>query len=160
MTVARLPDEMTLRAHLEGARFQIGVAEGRWRLADLTWPYALIAVSAAPHQGAPSEFSFRFELSGYPEIAPTTCIWDVAAGTPLPGSGRPKGPDGQILQLFRDNWLEGRALYAPFDRLAIADHGASWADQWPLSKWTRDRDLTFLLGRIYDELHAVDYVGT
>ena len=159
MTVAMLPDEIVLRAHLESARFRIGVAEGRWRLDDLKWPHAVLIVSAERRKDAPDEFSFRFELSGYPEAAPTACIWDAVAGNPLPGTGRPKGPDGQILQLFRVNWLEGRALYAPYDRLAMTDHGPNWADQWPMSKWNRDRDLTFVLGRIYDELHGADYVG-
>jgi hypothetical protein len=153
------PDEAVLRSHLEAARFRIGLADGRWRLDDLTWPHALIAVAAAPRPGAPDEFAFRFEMTGYPVSAPTACVWDVAAGMPLSGAQRPKGPDGQVLQLVRDNWQEGKALYAPFDRVAITDHGPAWADQWPKSKWTPARDLAFVLGRIHDELQSSDYVG-
>ena len=159
MTEVSSPDEQVLRAHLETAAFQMGVADGRWRLDSLTWPYALIAVRAAPRVGAPGEFSFRFDLTGYPESAPTGCIWDTASTAPLPGLRRPKDATGQILQLFRDNWMEGKALYAPFDRLALADHGAAWAEQWPMSKWTRDRDLSFILRHLHDELNSVGYVG-
>lgn len=159
MTEVVSPDEQVLRAHLEGAAFQIGVADGRWRLDSFTWPHALISVAAAPREGAPAEFAFRFELTGYPEAAPTVCIWDIDSNAPAPGSRRPKGADGQILQLFRDNWKDGMALYAPFDRIALIDHGTAWADQWPMSKWTRDRDLAFVLRHIHDELNSVRYVG-
>ena len=41
----------------------------------------------------------------------------------------------------------------------FVDHGTAWADQWPMSKWTRDRDLTFVLRHIHDELSSVGYVG-
>jgi hypothetical protein len=159
VTEVASPDEQVLRAHMESAAFRIGATDGHWRLESLTWPYAVITVAAPTRTGAPSEFSFRFELTGYPEIAPTGCIWDFSSDAPLPGLRRPKGADGQILQLFRDNWMEGKALYAPFDRVALVDHGTAWADQWPMSKWTRDRDLTFVLRHIHDELNSVGYVG-
>jgi hypothetical protein len=160
MTDVASPDEQVLRAHLKSAGFQIGVADGRWRLESLTWPCAVIMVAAAPRTGTPGEFYFRFELTGYPEAAPTGCIWDVGSNAPLSGPRRPKDADGQILQLFRDNWMDGKALYAPFDRVALVDHGTAWADQWPMSKWTRDRDLVFVLRHIHDELNSVEYAGT
>jgi len=159
MTEVASPDEEVLRAHLEEAAFQIGVAESRWHLQSFTWPHAVIAVAAAPRAGAPDQFTFRFDLTGYPESAPTGCIWDLDSNAPLPGARRPKGADGQILQLFRDNWMEGKALYAPFDRVALAEHGTAWADQWPMSTWTRQRDLTFVLRHIHDELTSAGYVG-
>jgi hypothetical protein len=158
-SVVITPDESVLRAHLEGVRFQMGVADRLWRLEDLTWPRALLTVAAAVRPKAPDEFAFLFDLSGYPEAAPTACIWDSAKNSPLVGSARPRGSRGAILQIFRDDWLEGRALYAPYDRLSLANHPDDWADKWPMSKWTRDRDLTFVLRQIYDELHAVGYVG-
>jgi hypothetical protein len=159
MSEVTSPDEQVLRAHLEGAAFQIGTADDRWRLDSLTWPHAVISVAAAPRIDAPGEFTFRFELTGYPMTAPAGCIWDIGSNAPLPGFRRPKGADGQILQLFRDNWMDGKALYAPFDRVALTDHGTAWADQWPMSKWTPDRDLVFVLNQIHDELSAVGYVG-
>lgn len=159
MTGVTSPDEQVLRAHLESAAFQMGVTNGRWRLDSLTWPHAVITVAAAARTGAPNEFSFRFELTGYPATAPTGCIWDLGSNAPLPGARRPQGVEGQILQLFRDNWKDGQALYAPFDRVALVDHGTAWADQWPRSKWTPDRDLTFVLRHIHDELTSVGYVG-
>jgi hypothetical protein len=157
MTVVFSPDEVVLRSHLQNARFRLGEIEGRWRIEELAWPSAIAVVTAAPRENSPLEFAFKLDLSGYPEIAPTACIWDRENDRQLPGSARPKGADGEILQLFRDNWLEGKALYAPFDRLALADHGPTWADQWPMSKWTPARDLAFFLGRIYDELNSADY---
>lgn len=160
MSEVASPDELVLRAHLESAAFQIGVAEGRWRLDALTWPLAVITIAAAARPGAPDEFSFRFELAGYPATAPTGCIWDLVSNAPLPGARRPKGADGHILLMFRDNWKDGKSLYAPFDRVAIVDHGPAWADKWPMSKWTPDRELPFVLRHIHDELISVRYVGT
>jgi hypothetical protein len=159
MTVALSLDEAVLRFHLDGVRFRMGVAEGRWHLENLTWPRALITVAAPERPGSPEGFAFLFDLSGYPEVGPTACIWDPMKSAPLVGTGRPKGANGVILQLFRDDWLEGKALYAPYDRLTLANHPADWADQWPMSKWTRDRDLTFVLRQLHDELHSVAYVG-
>jgi hypothetical protein len=153
-----LPDERLFRAHLESDRFLIGVHEGRWRLDSLVWPVAIIAVTAAPRAGAPNEFTLRTDFAGYPHAAPTACIWDVESETPLPGNRRPR-EHGQILRLFQDGWQEGRALYAPYDRVTIEKHPAGWADQWPRSKWTPERDLTFFLNNVYEELHADGYIG-
>src|SRR5262245_1928573 len=114
------PDERALRDHLRSARFQAGVDAGRWRLIWVRWPDALIAISAAQRDGAPREFALEVELSGYPVSAPTGCPWDVEAEAILSQAKRPKGD--RVSQLFRTDWEEGRALYAPWDRLGLP-HG-------------------------------------
>ena len=38
------PDERAFRADVAKAAFRLGQAEGRWRLVDVTWPFALIGV--------------------------------------------------------------------------------------------------------------------
>lgn len=149
------PDQRALCDHLRSARFQAGIDSGRWRLISKSWPNALIAISAAPREGAPAEFVLKFELSGYPTIAPNGCPWDLDADTVLPAAKRPKGV--RVGQIFRADWNEGRGLYAPWERLAL-DH-ADWAAKYPKDIWTPRRDLTFYLTNVHDALNNDDYVG-
>src|SRR5206468_8297273 len=93
------PDERALREHLRGGRFQSGAAAGMWRLISVSWPYALVVVSAAERPNSPSQFALRFKLNGYPHTAPTGGLWDVATDMSLPGDRRPKGE--RASQLFR-----------------------------------------------------------
>ena len=44
------PDERAFRADVAKPRFRLGQVEGRWRLIDVTWPFALIGVSAKDGQ--------------------------------------------------------------------------------------------------------------
>ena len=89
------PDRRALEAHLKGARFQMGIDGGLWRVIESGWPHMLIAVTAAPRENAPAEFALRFELSGYPQSAPTAAVWassitgskaGAAFSTPRPAS--------------------------------------------------------------------------
>lgn len=129
MTAAVMaPDERTLNEHLRGGRFQAGVAAGHWRLISMTWPTAVVAVSAAERSNSPAEFALRFELDGYPQNPPTGGLWDTAADASLPADRRPKGE--RAAQLFRaDNWLGGAtAMYAPWDRMGLQAH-TGWAKE-------------------------------
>src|SRR5207245_422190 len=113
-----------------GGRFQAGVAAGRWRLISVTWPAAVVAVSAAARGSSPAEFALHFELTGYPQNAPTGGLWDTAADASLPADRRPKGE--RAAQLFRaDSWQGGAtAMYAPWDRIGLQAH-PDWAQKYP-----------------------------
>jgi hypothetical protein len=151
------PDEVTLRADIAGAGFQMGLDERAWRLIELDWPHALIGVSAAARDNAPKEFILRFELSGYPQSAPTSCLWDLSAGAMLDPASYPKGE--RAVTVFRADWEGGRGLYAPWDRLAIETHDPSWVGRFPLTAWNQTRQLSFYLRNVHDLLNADDYVG-
>lgn len=153
------PDERALRVHLAGGRFHAGAEAGRWRLLSLEWPIAIVAVSAAPRDGAPSDFAIRFELSGYPNTAPTGGIWDVDADVSLPADRRPKGD--RVAPLFRsDGWVGGAtAMYAPWDRMGLQAH-SDWLQKYPKSAWNAHRDLVFILENVHELLNADDYLGT
>lgn len=154
--VALSPAERSVRAHLVGARFQSGVDEGRWRLISMEWPSALIAVSAAARPGAPAEFVLRFDLSGYPQPGPTAGIWDVSTNALLPEPLRPKGElAGHV---FRADWENGRALYAPWDQVALTGH-PDWPQKHAHQAWHARRDLTFYLTNTWDVLNGDGYVG-
>jgi hypothetical protein len=153
------PDERTLRAHLEQARFQTGEEAGRWRLLGLTWPHATFAISAAPRSESPTEFNLRLDVSGYPHSAPTGSLWDTEGDCSLEPARRPKGD--RAAHVFRtDGWAGGAtAMYAPWDRIALGSH-PNWAQKHPHERWTPTRDITFVLSNLHNLLSADDYLGT
>lgn len=152
------PDERTLRAHIEEARFQAGVEAGRWRLLGLTWPHATFAISAAPRSAGPTEFVLRLDIAGYPHSAPTGSLWDSDSDCSLDPARRPKGD--RAAHVFRTDWGSGgTAMYAPWDRSALGSH-ADWAQKHPHEAWNPTRDITFVLSNVHDILNADDYLGT
>jgi hypothetical protein len=150
------PDERVLAADLAGVRFQDGADRGFWRLVSLDWPFALIAVSAAPRPGSPVEFLLRIECSGYPAQAPTGCPCDAETNAVLASDRRPKGE--RVGQVFRPDWKEGRALYAPWDRTGLAEH-PGWAAAHPFWAWHPGRDISFFLTNVHELLNDDDYTG-
>lgn len=152
------PDERAVREHLAGGRFRAGAAARRWRLLSLSWPHALIAVSAAQRENSPTEWVVCFELTGYPHVAPTGGLWDVDTKASLTHDRRPKGT--RAAQLFRfDGWAGGAtAMYAPWDRVGLQAH-PEWATTYRLQAWNPSRDLSFVLDQIHEVLTADDYLG-
>jgi hypothetical protein len=149
-------DEIAVRAHLTSGRFLAGVAAKRWRLIDLTWPFALIAITAAARSSGPDEWVMRFDLTGYPQQAPTGMPWDAAAAYQLELARYPKGE--RVREVFRTDWEGGRALYAGYDRVAATAH-TNWRTELPRSFWNATRDLTFVLEKLSDLLTSDDYAG-
>lgn len=150
------PDEQVFRAHVDGAEFLAGVDRGDWRLIELVWPIALIAVSAAPRTNAPNEFILRFELSNYPVAEPTAALWDLVAGTALAPESWPKGV-GRVATAFNAGW-NPHALYIPCDRLAIRGHDA-WKTTHRRYIWDSTKDVSFYLRLVHELLHDEDYTG-
>ncbi len=154
--VAVEPDERAMDAHLRHARFRAGIDAGCWRVISYDWPRSMIAISAAPREDAPEEFVFSFELSGYPQAGPTACMWDLEADNVLAAAKRPKGFRAE--RVFRADWEDGKALYAPWDRVALAGH-PDWPARYPREAWNSKRDLAFYLEEVHDILNAEDYEG-
>lgn len=155
--MALTPDERALRDHIAGPRFVDGVERDKWRVVgDIAWPYALVAVSAAPRDNAPREFFLRVNAAGYPSSAPTLTPWDPATGDVLAADSRPKGERAGAV--FRSDWKKGTALYAPFDRVALSGH-SGWHQQHPRHAWQAGRDLAWVLQYLHDLLSDADYTG-
>ena len=109
------------REHVTSARFQEGVERGRWQMVgDIAWPVVMIAIAAGPRGRSPSKYVLRFDLTGYPETAPTATPWNLDTRDALEPALRPKGE--QVGHIFRTDWENGQALYAPFDRVALDSH--------------------------------------
>ena len=155
-TASQTPDERTFRQHVAGGAFLRGRARGRWRLIRITWPHAVIAVSAAARRGSPSEYGFRFELRNYPQWPPTAQPWDLERDSALPGSRWPTGRS-RLAGAFNPGW-NPQALYLPCDRLAIQGHDA-WITQHPSMIWRPTGDITQYLFILYELLNSSDYTG-
>lgn len=151
-----LPDERTFRAHLKGGPFLRGVARKRWRLVSISWPYSVIAMTAAAREGSPNEYGFRFELTNYPQALPTAQPWDLQRDAPLEPERWPTGRS-RVAGAFNPGWNR-QALYLPCDRLAFPGHEA-WRTQHPAMIWSRAGDITQYLRIIHELLNSSDYTG-
>lgn len=157
MTTVVRPDEQVFRRHVLEGPFQSGVDRGLWRLVSVEWPYAVVAVSAASREGGPAEYSFRFELTDYPQAAPTAQLWDVATQSRLAPAQWPTGRF-RVPSVFRPDWKEGVCLYLPCDRVSVEGHDG-WRAQHPYLLWHAGRDITLYLEAVYELLNSSDYSG-
>ena len=157
MNIIVSPDRLLLERDLAAPEFRCGQVKGRWRLISQAWPHVIIAVSAAPRTGAPSEFGFRFECTGYPRQAVTAQPWDFTTNAALPAHRWPRGK--LILpSVFRPDWQGGTCLYLPCDRISIKGHDM-WAKQYPSRLWQSARGIICYLEQIYDLINQDDYTG-
>lgn len=152
-----MPEERVFRVHVAAGPFQSGVALGRWRLVSIKWPCVIIAVAAAPRQGAPEEYHFRFECSNYPQAAPNAQPWDTDNNAP---SAAAKWPGGgpRITAAFNPGWQGGQAIYLPCDRVSMQGHN-DWRTQHPHLVWTSTSDITLYLEALHDLLSSSAYTG-
>lgn len=151
------PDERVFRDHIEQGLFQSGVDRGRWRLIAIEWPYAVIAISAAERPRGPREYVFRFELSNYPQIAPTAQPWDTGKKSCLEHNKWPFGRS-RLPLAFNPGWKGGTCLYLPCDRLSIEGHDG-WRTQHPFMIWSANGDITQYLRIVHELLNSSDYTG-
>lgn len=158
MTITRIipPDEQAVRVALESPAFWSGVDDGRWRPVSFDWPIGVFAVSAAPRDGSPMEYGLRIDFNDYPQKAPTAEPWNLDHGRRLAEGERPKGE--RAAMVFRIDWEQGRALYAPWDRIALEGH-PNWLSRHPAYVWHSGRDLVFVLRCVHDLLNDDEYTG-
>lgn len=153
------PDEQVFWKQIQSGPFESGVDRGWWRLLSVNWPIALIGVAAAPRPLGPEEFIFRFELSNFPQSAPTAMPWDIEQNAVLEKARWPGGRD-RLREIFRFDFLTQNEhhLYIPCDRLAITHH-PEWKDTYPLLFWKPTSNLTLYLRFVHDLLNSADYSG-
>lgn len=147
------PDELAFQAEVGKARFRLGQSEGRWRLHEVTWPIALIGVTAKDDV----EYVLRFDCSGYPENPPTARPWDIDKGAILAFERWPKSGGGRVGAVFNSGWKSGVALYLPCDREAIAGHD-NWRTEMPSKIWRPSDGIIQYLELVHELLHSRDYI--
>jgi len=142
------PQEESFLEDVAAPSFVEGVDRGLWAIVPapgITWPNALIRLSAAPRPNSPNEFHLLFELTGYPSNAPTATFWDVAQNVRLAEAKWPKG-DADVGMVFRFKWREGvTGLYAPWDRAGLESHpdwrqshkGRAWVPEYTVVHYLR-----------------------
>jgi hypothetical protein len=145
------PDESLFKAHLGEAPFLSGEDNGKWGLVDgsLLWPMATIWVEANKKIVPFGKTFLRFNLDGYPVAAPTSFPWDEEKNAKLENHLYPKVP-GAFKLVFRIDWQNGDALYAPCDRIAIPGHDP-WKTQFPRWWWQP----TFTISNYLEFVHTV-----
>lgn len=151
------PDEKAFRDHVAAGPFQLGAHQNRWKLGKIAWPMVQIAVAAAARDGAPKEYWFRFECSGYSQDAPTARPWDHEADQPLP-SNRWPGGTSRIPAVFKPDWNGGTCLYLPCDRMAAVGH-ENWRTKYPALQWSPVRGIAMYLDELHSLINSSDYKG-
>jgi hypothetical protein len=141
-------DALTLAAHLAGVRFQAGVEEGRWRVLRYAFPELIVEVTGRDFTGATVEcMAFRLICDGFPVRPPYVERWAP--------DGRPRapqvheGPPG-VVDAFKE-WNEQPNIYGGIYRAwqrHAAIHG-DWAIRRPDEAWRRDREITFIMEKLY-----------
>ena len=146
------PDQRAFEADVAKAAFRLGVAEGRWRLATLAWPFAFLGVVAKDGR----EYLLRLNCAGYPQVAPTGGPWDLAASRILAFDLWPRGRGGRVSAVFRTDWKEGAALYLPCDRESLAGHD-NWRRDTPSKIWRPADGIVQYLELVHELLQSRDY---
>lgn len=151
------PSRALLERDLAAPEFRCGELEGRWRRVTLDWPYLVVALSAPARPNAPDEYGFRFECSGYRDVAVTAQPWDLNANAPLPAARWPTGTS-IVSSVFRPCWKQGKCLYLPCDRMSIEGH-ENWRQEHPSRLWQPSRGIICYLEQIHELLNQSDYTG-
>jgi hypothetical protein len=138
-------------ADLESAAFKVGVARGMWQLVEAQFPFYVFAVTEDGSEGQDKEHFFRFELNGFPAVAPWAQIWDFAGSVELP---LPQRPQRNTLQRESFKTWQQPAVYRPWDRFAGAHF--DWNTKYPDLPWNPSRNLSFVLNDLHQILNRGD----
>lgn len=146
------PDQRAFEADLAKAAFRLGEIEERWRLIEVTWPFAYIGVTARDGR----EYILRFNCAGYPQASPTGGPWDRALNQVLAFDLWPRGQGGRVSAVFRTDWKNGAALYLPCDRESFAGHD-NWRSAMPSKIWRPSEGIVQYLELVHELLQSRDY---
>lgn len=148
------PDERAFKADVVKPAFRFAQAKGRWQLKSVTWPFALISVTANDGR----HFCFRFDCSGYPQTPPTGGLWDLIHDERLETRHWPEsiGSSGRVSDVFRKDWMGGDALYLPCDRSTHAAH-PEWVHDHLTMSWRPSKGIVHYLELLHELLNCPGY---
>jgi len=132
------PDLKAFVTDSNNADFQIGIDEGKWGIEDFDpqfpyWPTVFIWIQSAVKENGQGKYYFKFDLTDYPEKAPTACFWNITENKVLPFELRPTGNEF-VKAAFHSTFYGGNCLYIPCDRNAIVNH-PDWPVKYPSLCW-------------------------
>lgn len=143
-------DALTLQRQMQGVAFQAGIEEGRWSVLLDAFPELVVQVVGRDFSGlVTAPMTFRLVCDGYPAQGPFVEAWDpVNKVRPLPLR---LGPPGVLdaLKYWDKDGCQGAygGIYRAWQRYAAAHNG--WAAKRPDEVWRRDRDITFIMEKLY-----------
>jgi hypothetical protein len=146
------PDERAFSADIAKPAFRLAVAEGRWRVVRIEWPYVFICVTAKDGTG----HNLRLNCDGYPQTPPTGGPWDLERNQILAAERWPRGQGGRVSAVFRLDWKNGSALYLPCDRVSIEGHD-NWRTEMPSKIWRPADGIVQYLELVHELLNCRDY---
>lgn len=149
------PDERAFATDVAKPAFRLAVAEGRWRVLKIEWPFVFVCVVARDGLG----HNLRFNCQGYPQVPPTGGPWDLERNAVLAANKWPKGNGGRVSKVFRPDWKDGTALYLPCDRVSIEGHD-NWRTEMPSLIWRPTDGFIQYLELVHELLHCRDYQPT
>ena len=117
-------------------------------MVEESFPLLMIVVSVPTGQTTLAEYFFRFELSGFPGVAPAAFLWDVEVNAPLQRTKRP-GWSRRVTEAFKEWQPPHHPVYRPWERTSGAHH--NWAQSFPQLAWNPSRTLSFVL----EDLHGL-----
>jgi hypothetical protein len=144
------PDALTLQRQMQGVAFQAGIEEGRWSVLLDAFPEMIVQVIGRDFSGqVAAPMTFRLVCDGYPAQALFVEAWDPVAKIRPPALA--DGPPGVVDAL--KHWEQDNSpgtyggVYRAWQRHASV-HG-DWANKRPDEAWRRDRDITFIMEKLY-----------
>jgi hypothetical protein len=148
-----LPDERAFRADIGKPACLFAIAQDRWRVIKIAWPFVFFAVAAADGR----EFVLRLDCSDYPHEAPTGGLWDPVSDAVLPFDRWPRSNGGRVGAVFRPDWKGGTALYLPCDRQSAGQN--HWRHQLPEQIWQPAAGISQYLELVSELLTSADYAA-
>lgn len=141
------PDLITLNAHMARPRFIAGIETNRWEVVEQEGTNLAVRVFGRDYDsGLVAPMEFRLECDGFPELGPHVYLWDNAQKVRPTPPGQDMSTPG-VVDALKD-WGRPGGIYRAWQRYA-ADHG-DWRLKRPEEAWHRDRDITFILERLYE----------
>ena len=139
-----------LQDHLGTPEYLSVEMEGRWGSIinenGPSWPVFFFWVASA----SGNSYDFKFDLTGYPNIAPTAVLWNLADNTVLTPTQRPTGTK-RTQQAFKQWGKE--CNYLPCDRLAFEGH-PDWPQLHSSLIWNSQNDtIVKYLNEVYQILN-------
>jgi hypothetical protein len=145
--LAHTTDLITLNAHMTRPRMIAGIETGRWEVLEQEGTNLAVRVFGRDYDsGLVVQMEFRLECDGLPELGPHVYLWDNAKkDRPTPPAQEMSTPG--VVDALKD-WGRPGGIYRAWQRYA-ANHG-DWHLKRPEEAWHRDRDITFIMERLYE----------
>ena len=145
------PDKRTFEAHLKSVRFVAGIEEDRWQILNSDFPHLYVRVMGKDSEsGASFTHDFHLVCDGYPLPGPFVERWNFESKSRPPPPVIAYSSPGFCDAMKDWEQVQGvhGGIYRSWQRHAAVHN--DWAQKRPDEAWHRERELTFIMERLYD----------